>query len=83
MQPAWDVEMDVVWEGWGSHEEEIVDADDGNFAGTSEEAAVRDFRDAWSFRLGSTVQAASLMLISGRSTSTPCRFASFVRTCGG
>ena len=65
VQPAWDVEMDVFWEGWGSHKVETLEADDENFAGTSEEFVDRDFRDAWSFRVGSSVQAAKGVLVHG------------------
>ena len=65
VQPSWDVEMDVFWEGWGSHDAEIVTADDGNFAGTSESSVARKFRDAWSVRLGSTVQAAKGVQVHG------------------
>jgi long-chain fatty acid transport protein len=59
VQPTWDVEMDVIWEGWGSHDEEILVADDGNFAGTSSVSTPRKFRDAWCVRVGGSVQATS------------------------
>jgi long-chain fatty acid transport protein len=57
VEPTWDVEMDVIWEGWGSHDEEVLVADDGNFAGISSVSTRREFRDAWCVRLGGSVQA--------------------------
>lgn len=65
VQPAWDVEMDVVWEGWGSHDEELLVADDGNFAGTATVATPRKFRDAWCVRLGGSVQATPSLQVHG------------------
>lgn len=62
---TWDVEFDVFWEGWGAHEEELLVADDGNFAGTDEVATPRKFRDAWSFRLGGSAKPLAAFTFHG------------------
>lgn len=63
VEPKWDVEVDVIWEGWGSHHEEVLVADDGNFAGTSSVSTPRKFRDAWCVRVGGSVQATDVVQV--------------------
>lgn len=65
VRPSWDLELDVFWEGWGSHEDELLVADDGNFAGTDEVSTPRKFRDAWSFRLGGSAKATKALVVHG------------------